>query len=260
MFWRACRVNGFRGFSFFRRASSSSRRVVRSRTISSRSFCSFLRYSWLGGAFGRLAGRGGRGWRRAAPAPESPPASARACHGRRARRADIGHLHQRSPVERHHVEILAPGERDALAVRKEAGIALGIGRPGDLLRLPGGLVVDEQVTSVGVDRQAVILAGIAECGRRQPGLLIGELAQPRAIPVDYPGVHGVGLLPGVLLPLKVDLPAVARPADLRGFVAHQAGPAHDVVDGQSEPPAGLGLEQKQGQAKGEKKFAHYLKS
>ena len=79
------------------------------------------------------------------------------------------------------------------------------------------------------------LAGVAEQPAARALASSSEsLRRPDAVAADDVGVHGRVFLLRRLLPLEVDLPAVAGPADLRRLVPDQAGSAHDVVHGQGE--------------------------
>ena len=100
--------------------------------------------------------------------------------------------------------------------------------------LAGGVVEGEEIAGAGIDHQALILSGVAEGRRKLPDLYIGKLAQPAAVAIDGVGVHGRDFLVGILLPLEENPAAIVRPAGAAGFVAHQRGSAHDVIDRQGE--------------------------
>ncbi len=145
-----------------------------------------------------------------------------------------------------------------LAVGKEARIPFSVGGPGELLRLAGLMIVEEKIARAGIGGEAVILRGVAEDRRSESRLFVGELTQAGAVALHHPGIHRLGFLLGVLLPLEVNLLAVSRPADLGRLVADQLRALHDVVDRQGKSLGGLGLEEEQGQPEGQEKFAHNL--
>ena len=78
------------------------------------------------------------------------------------RSADIGHLHQRPSVERHHVKVVPARERDSLLVPGEVRISFEVFCFRKLLSLPGGGVIKEQVTIARIDRPFLI----QRCGAR----------------------------------------------------------------------------------------------
>ena len=113
---------------------------------SSSSFCCFLSYSWL--SVPRGGSPAAAGDAAAALSLSAPPPSRhcrRAVAGGGGERADVGHLHERAVFQRQDVEVAGAGERDAFAVRREIAGWLGIGGPGELARLAGGVVVNEEI-------------------------------------------------------------------------------------------------------------------
>ena len=171
--------------------------------------------------------------------------------------ADVGHLDQQARIQRHHVQIIGSREVDPLAVRQKTRIRFHVGGLRDLPALSGGVIGNKDVAVAREDREPFVFAGVGfrapapaaatrgcdpAARRRQPGFLVGELAQPGAVAVDHIGVERRVFLIDGLLPLEVDALAIGGPAHLRRLKPHQCRTAHDVVDGQRKVVGWPGLE------------------
>ena len=148
---RAWSVNGLRGFSFLRRASVLLAAGGALANHLQQFLLLLLDLLLAVGAARRLAGR-----RWSAPAASATSAPARrlsACRGAASFWPDVGHLRERPVLEREDVEVVGAGEgRCACRPARNRGLHLGVGGPGDLAGLAGGVVVDEQVAGAAYRR------------------------------------------------------------------------------------------------------------
>src|SRR6185369_10658772 len=75
-------------------------------------------------------------------------------------------------------------------------------------------------------------------------LLVGELSRLAAVAAHRPRR---GLVLAGAAPFEVQRPRVSGPAQPRGRIADEPGPAHDAVDGQLEPRRGRGGDEDEGE-------------